>query len=320
MKRNTVMKHSPETIHEVSHPGANNWGRIAWGILVTMRPPEWLKNTLVFAAVLFSGNLFFRPAFVNSVMAFVAFCLASSATYVFNDYHDRQTDLAHPLKCRRPIATGLVKPGVALGTTVVLAAAAIALGLKVNWHTGWTVLAYLILTSIYTLWLKHVVILDVFVLALGFVLRVIAGADAIGGEFSSWLVLCTLMLALFMGFGKRRNELLLLEKNAVDHRRVLHEYSSHFLDMMMVVVTSATVVCYALYTLDAATIARFGTDRLVYTSVFVLYGIFRYLYLMYEKSGGGNPTTLVYRDVSLQVDILLWIATILFLRYYTRLF
>jgi 4-hydroxybenzoate polyprenyltransferase len=320
VERNTVMKHSPGAIQEAKHPSEGSWGRIAWGIFVTMRPPEWLKNTLVFAAVLFSGNLFFRPAIFHSLMAFVAFCLASSATYVFNDFRDRQTDLAHPSKSRRPIATGLVPSGVAMVAIFAFVTGAIVIGFNVNRQTGRVVLAYLVLTSLYSLGLKHIVILDVFVLATGFVLRVIAGADAIGVEFSSWLVLCTFLLALFLGFGKRRDELLLLEENARGHRRVLHDYSPHFLDMMMIVVTSATVVCYALYTLDAATIARFGTDRLVYTSVFVLYGIFRCLYLMYERSAGGNPATLVYRDVSLQVDILLWIVSIFFLRYYATLF
>ena len=146
MERNTAMKPSPSAVQEAKHPVEGSWARIAWGILVTMRPPEWLKNTLVFAAIFFSGNLFFRPALLRSAMAFVAFCLASSSTYVFNDYHDRKTDLAHPLKCRRPIASGLLKPEVALGATVVLAAMAIALGYTVNWQTGTAVSAYLILT------------------------------------------------------------------------------------------------------------------------------------------------------------------------------
>jgi 4-hydroxybenzoate polyprenyltransferase len=285
-----------------------------------MRPPEWLKNTLVFAAILFSGNIFFRPAIVRSLKTFVAFCLASSATYIFNDLRDRQTDLTHPLKCHRPIASGVVPTPAAQAAILIFAAVSIAIGFTVNWQTGRVVLAYLVLTTLYSLGLKHIVILDVFVIATGFVFRVIAGSDAIGVEFSSWLVLCTFLLALFMGFGKRREELLLLERNARDHRRVLHDYSPHFLDMMMVVVSSATVVCYALYTLDAGTIARFGTHRLVYTSVFVLYGIFRCLYLMYEESAGGNPTILVYRDYSLQVDILFWIATIFFFRYCPKLF
>ena len=294
--------------------------QVARGVVVAMRLPEWLKNSLVFAAILFSGNIFSRPAMIHSVMAFLALCMASSASYFFNDLRDRKTDKTHPLKSRRPIASELVPLRVAVVAVLVLATAGIAIGFAVNWRTGRVVLAYLVLTSLYSLVMKHIVILDVFVLATGFVLRVIAGADAIGVAFSSWLVLCTFLLALFMGFGKRRHELLLLEESASSHRPVLHEYSAHFLDMMMVVVTSATVACYALYTLDAATIARFGTHRLVYTSVFVLYGIFRYLYLMYQKSGGGNPTALIYRDLSLQVDILLWIVSIFFLKYYPTLF
>jgi 4-hydroxybenzoate polyprenyltransferase len=233
---------------------------------------------------------------------------------------DCKTDQAHPLKCLRPIASGVVSPPVAIVALITLAGLGLALGFTVNADVGLVVLAYIVLTSLYSLWFKHVVILDVFVLAAGFVLRVIAGAEAISVAFSSWLVLCTFLLALFLGFGKRRHELLLLEEGAPDHRRVLQDYSPHFLDMMMVVVTSATVVCYALYTLDAATIARFGTNRLVYTSVFVLYGIFRYLFLIYRKSGGGNPTTALYRDATLRVDISLWVASILLLKYSSVIF
>ncbi|HXX21351.1 MAG TPA: decaprenyl-phosphate phosphoribosyltransferase [Candidatus Acidoferrum sp.] len=291
------------------------WG-VLRGLVTTVRPTEWLKNTLVFAAIDFSGNLFSRSADIHAGMVFVTWCLAASGAYFLNDLLDRKTDQTHPLKCFRPIASGLVSPTVAVLALVALFGVGIALGFSVNRGVGEMVLAYIVLTCAYSVWFKHVIILDVFVLATGFVLRVIAGAEGIGVTFSSWLVLCTFLLALFLGFGKRRHELLLLDEAAMDHRRVLRDYSPHFLDMMMVVVTSATVVCYALYTLDAATIARFGTNRLVYTSVFVLYGIFRYLFLIYQKSAGGNPSAVLYKDLDLRIDIALWVASVLFLKYY----
>ncbi len=289
---------------------------VVGGVLRSMRAPEWIKNTLVFAAALFSGNFFVATAFWHSFGAFVALCLVASATYLLNDVKDRELDRFHPRKCQRAIASGLVAPKVAIAVAVFLGVAGIALGFVVNMTTGITVLSYLTLTTLYTFLLKHMVILDVLALASVFVVRVIAGAEAVGVYFSSWLVLCTFLLALFLGFGKRRNELVALVENAQPHRPVLHEYSPHFLDMMMAIVTTATVMSYALYTMAPETIARFHSRSLIYTSVFVLYGIFRYLYLIHQKTSGGNPVYVFYRDWPLRITVVLWLLSVFLLRYW----
>ena len=290
-------------------------GNVLWGLLQSIRPGDWLKYTLVFAAILFSGKLFVLQALVATGGAFVALCLVASATYLVNDVKDRTSDRSHPTKCRRPIAAGLVPPRVAVIAAVAAGAAGIAIAFAVNRGTGLVVLGYLVLTTLYSFVLKHVVILDVLSIAIGFVLRVIAGAEAIRVDFSSWLVLCTFLAALFIGFGKRRHELVLLEADAQMHRPILREYSLHFLDMMMAVVTAATVMSYALYTMDPETVARFHSRRLIYTGIFVLYGIFRYLYLIHQRNGGGNPAELFYHDRFLLAAVLFWILSVAFLRY-----
>ena len=287
----------------------------AFALLVAIRPLEWTKNAFVFAPVIFSGNLTSPPAVISAATAFIALCMAASATYLLNDVRDREADRAHPTKCHRPIAAGVIAPRHAILMASVLGLTGIALAFTVNRFTGFGVFGYLALTTLYSMALKGVVILDVVTLACGFVLRVIVGSVAIGVQFSAWLVLCTFMLALFLGFGKRRNELTLLEGKAIDHRPILGEYSPQFLDLMMSVVTTAAVMSYVMYTMDPDTMAHFGSAHLVYTSVFVLYGIFRYLYLIHKRSFGGNPAQALYRDTSLLLAVFCWIASILLMRY-----
>lgn len=281
----------------------------------SVRPLEWIKNLLVFAAVIFAGKFFLMAAFLRSVQAFAALCIVASAGYLLNDVKDREADRYHPTKRDRAIASGLLPPGLALAVAAVLALAGTIIGFTINPMTGLGVVGYLVLTASYSLFFKHAVILDVIVLASSFVLRVIIGAEAVGVEFSTWLVLCTFLLALFLGFGKRRHELVLLDDKAQPHRPVLAEYSSRFLDGTISVATAATVISYALYTMAPETVARFHTRNLIYTTVFVLYGIFRYLYLIHQKSSGGNPAELFYRDRPLQMTVLLWTITVFFLRY-----
>lgn len=286
------------------------------GLLWSVRPPEWIKNTFVFAAAIFSGQLASPGVLTASSLAFVSLCLAASATYLLNDVRDRRSDQLHPIKRHRPIAAGVVSSALAVGTALLAGVVGLSLAFGLNRQTGFVLIGYLALTTVYTLFLKRVVILDVLAVACGFVLRVILGAVAIGVEFSSWLILCTFMLALFLGFGKRRHELTLLEGNAAAHRAILGEYSPPFLDMMMAVVTSGAMMSYVLYTMDPATIAHFKTPNLVYTSVFVLYGVFRYLYLIHQKSFGGNPAATLYRDWSLLLSVLLWMTSVVLLRYF----
>jgi 4-hydroxybenzoate polyprenyltransferase len=286
------------------------------GIVRSMRPAQYAKNTFVFAAIIFSGHLFDQPALLRTLGAFAALCLCASAAYLYNDVRDREQDRNHPVKRERPIASGAVPVGLAVTLATVFAAGGLGLAFAINQKTGFTVLGYVILTTAYSLMLKHVVIVDVLAVAAGFVLRVIIGAEAIAVEFSSWLVLCTFLLALFLGFGKRRNEIVLLEGNAQSHRRILGEYSVPFLDMMMAVVTAGTMMSYVLYTMDPATLARFHGKQPIYTSVFVLYGIFRYLYLIHQKRSGGNPTEALYSDRGLQLAALLWVLSVVILRYW----
>lgn len=282
---------------------------------MSVRPAEWLKNTLVFAALIFGGRLLDPPSVTHALVAFVCLCLSAGATYLVNDVWDREADRTHPRKRNRPIASGVVSPGLAVGTAAVWAALGVGFAFAVNRPTGLAVLGYLALTTVYSFFLKHVVILDVLALASGFVVRVIVGAVAIGVEFSSWLVLCTFTLALFLGFGKRRHELVLLEGNAHSHRPILGEYSLQFLDLMMAVVTGVAVMSYVLYTMDAHTIEHFGTRNLIYTSVFVIYGIFRALYLIHQRRSGGNPADLFYQDRSLLLAVILWVVSVALLRY-----
>ncbi len=286
------------------------------GILRSMRAPDWLKNILVFAAAVFSGDFFTRGILFRSFEAFMALCLVASATYLLNDVKDREADQYHPQKSRRPIAAGLVSPAIACFMAGAAGLGGIALAFSINPATGLGVFGYLFLTTAYTLFLKRAVILDVLALASVFVLRVIIGALAANrGQFSSWLVLCTFLLALFLGFAKRRNELVLLQTNAHPHRPVLVEYSPFFLDMMMAIVTTATVISYALYTMAPETLAHFHTHGLIYTSLFVLYGIFRYLYLVHQKRSGGNPVQVFYADRPLQITVLLWAISVFVMRY-----
>lgn len=295
-------------------PPRGNEG-VLGGVVRSMRPSEYVKNTLAFAALIFSGHFFEREALLHSLAAFAALCLTASAAYLYNDVRDREADRSHPVKRNRPIASGIVPTGLAVTLAVVFIASGLGIALAINRYTFFTVLGYVTLTTCYSLFLKHIVILDVLALASGFVLRVIAGAEAIQVEFSPWLVLCTFLLALFLGFGKRRHELVLLENNAQTHRPILGEYSPHFLDMMMAVVTAATMMSYVLYTMDPATIARFNSKNVIYSSVFVLYGIFRYLYLIHVKGHGGNPALMIYSDRGLQFATLFWILSVFLLRY-----
>jgi 4-hydroxybenzoate polyprenyltransferase len=281
-----------------------------------MRPQQWVKNLTVLAPLLFSLNLFQPVALGYALVAFAVFCLASSSIYLLNDIHDREQDRLHPQKRHRPLAAGLLSLGTALGAMSVLVLIAVSVGLLIGPVFVLVIIVYWILNVLYTLWLKHQVILDVFTVAAGFVLRVVGGAVAIDVAMSDWLLLCTSLLALFLGFSKRRHELLLLKEAAGAHRRVLGEYDPHFLDMMIGVVTAATVMCYALYTVSEETVQKFHTRGLLLTFPFVLYGIFRYLYLVYHKDLGGDPTHALLHDRPLIVDIALWVLTAALILYW----
>ena len=271
-----------------------------------MRPTQWPKNVFVLAPLVFGRLLGDRAAIVHAFLAVVAFCLASSAVYLGNDLKDREEDRNHPLKRHRPLAAGTLPVPVAVVALVLLAAAALALA----WYlgTGFALVLglYIALNALYTGGLKHVVILDVMILSAGFVLRVLAGAAATGVQVSSWLLLCTIFLSLFLGFSKRRHEITLLAEGATSQRRVLHHYSEAFLDQMINVVTASAVVSYALYAVAPETVEKYHTQHLVYTIPMVLFGIFRYLYLTYQQSGDRNPTEAILRDAPFLINMVLW--------------
>ena len=282
-----------------------------------MRPAQWVKNLIVFAGILFAQRLFVEGMLVRSVLAFVVFCGLAGAQYVINDLKDMESDRRHPEKCHRPLASGQLRPGAARVGAGLVTAGALALGFTLGRGFGLMALAYLLLTLSYSFVLKHRAILDVFAIAIGFVLRAAAGAVVVETGISAWLLICALFLALFLALAKRRHEILLLGADAAAHRPALGEYSQEFLDQMIAVVTSSTVISYALFTVSPDTLEykRYGTHWLVCTVPFVLYGIFRYLYIVFRREQGGNPTSVLLRDRAMQVTVGAWLLTIVGIMY-----
>lgn len=273
------------------------------GLIVSMRPKQWLKNCFVFAGLVFSGSFVNAIPVLRAVCAFVLFSLVSGSAYIINDIIDREKDSVHPKKRMRPIASGLVcVRGACLFSLAVLI---ISLGAACFLSPGTAIIlaAYFFLTMAYSLVLKNIVILDVIIIAAGFVLRTVAGAVAIDVWISPWLLLCTTMLALFLALNKRKNEIIVLSDNAENHRKNLGQYSPALIDSMLSVITSTTVMSYSLYTFSAG-----KSNYMMLTIPFVLYGIFRYQYLASEKDMGGDPGQALLKDRPLQIDILLWIV------------
>jgi 4-hydroxybenzoate polyprenyltransferase len=284
-------------------------------IVRSLRPGQWVKNALVFAPLVFAQQALERHALVRSLAAFAIFCLASGAVYLVNDLLDRASDREHPVKRRRPIASGALSPSVAAVAAAVAGTGALLAAALLDGRLALVLGVYFFANLAYSRVLKHLVILDVMTIAAGFVLRVVAGGIAVGVALSSWLLLCTSLLALFLGFGKRRHELVLLEVNASSHRPILSEYSPYFLDQLIAVVTTSTLVSYALYTMDPVVHQKLGTPYLPLTIPFVLYGIFRYLYLVHQKQEGGDPSQIVFGDRPLLADIVLWGVTVFAILY-----
>jgi len=283
-------------------------------IILSMRPGQWLKNLFLFAALLFSENLIEASKSVMVLEAFLLFCLLSGSVYIINDIFDREQDRDHPLKSQRPISSGKIAVGKAIVIAVVLSLLALIFSFLLGRHFGLVALGYFLLNLAYSWRLKDVVIIDVMVVALGFVLRVIAGGVIIKVEISAWVLVCTILLALFLALSKRRYELVLLNEKAEIHRRALSQYSPYFLDQMIGVVTASTLMSYALYTISEAP-HKFGTKNMIFTIPFVLYGIFRYLYLIYKKEEGGDPSQVLFADWPLMIDIVLWVITVIIIIY-----
>ena len=284
-------------------------------ILRSLRPEQWTKNLFVFAGLLFGNQLTNGRAVLLSAAAFAIFCGLSGAVYVFNDVSDREADQAHPLKRFRPIASGLLSVRTALLAGALIAGVALAGAIAVSAQLGLVAGTYLFLLLIYSTALKHVVIMDVLMIAAGFVLRAVAGAVAVDVPISHWLLVCTTLLALFLALSKRRHELTLLAEGASGHRRILGEYSPYLLDQMISVVTASTLMAYSFYATSPETAAKLGTDRLAWTIPFVLYGIFRYLYLVHQKRGGGSPAAMLLTDRPLLACVGLWAICVILLLY-----
>jgi 4-hydroxybenzoate polyprenyltransferase len=285
-------------------------------IIRLMRPRQWTKNLVVFAGVAFAQRATNADDLLKAMGAFGVFCILSGVVYIVNDIIDREADRRHPIKCNRPIASGAVSVRTAETLAVMLAAAGILAAFSLSTPFAVVACSYLALMLSYSRWLKHVVILDVFSISAGFVLRAVAGAAVIGVEISSWLIVCTILLSLFLGMSKRRHELVVLETDAVSHRPILAEYSPELLDQMISVVTASTVIAYALYTLSPETVAKFHTHALSLTIPFVLYGIFRYLYLVHKRDLGGSPERVLLEDKPLLVAVAAWALCVAIVIYY----
>lgn len=273
----------------------------------SLRPEQWSKNSVVFAGLLFGGRLTQGTEYITAAfITFLVFCGLSGTVYILNDVADRAADAGHPLKRWRPIAAGDIAPGPALTGAGLLAAVCLAGAFSLSTRLGLVSLAYLGLLSLYSFYLKHLVILDVLTIAVGFVLRAVAGAVAVSVMISPWLLICVTLLAVFVSLAKRRHELTLLGRGAGGHRPSLDAYSPYLLDQMISVVTAATLVAYIVYTTSSDTATRVGSGALSLTIPFVLYGLLRYLYLVHQEEKGGSPTTMLVTDRSLTVCVALW--------------
>ena len=296
--------------------GASSRRSLARGLIISLRPSQWTKNLLVFAPLIFAVKLFDLTAVVRSVAGFVVFCALSSVVYLVNDVMDREGDRQHPLKCRRPIAAGELSVTSALTASAGIAAAAVASAFALGWRFGGVAVSYVVLQTLYSLSLKHIVIVDALTLAMGFVLRAVAGAAVLDVVVSHWLFVCTILAALFIALAKRRHELVLLADGASHHRRILDEYSPYLLDQMIAVVTASTLIAYIFYTISPETEQKFGTPWLGLTIPFALYGIFRYLYLVHRRDGGGSPADLMLNDRPLLACVTLWVVAVVLIVYY----
>jgi 4-hydroxybenzoate polyprenyltransferase len=303
-------------------------GRIL-ALFRAMRPRQWVKNLALFVGIVFAQRLLSPPVFGRAVIAFVAFCLASSVIYLLNDLLDLENDRQHPVKSKRPLASGALPASwaiVAMGVLLLVCAGLITLvffipitgqpdifasygGASVLFAL--TIATYLLLMALYSVRLKHVVLLDVFIIASGFVLRILAGTVVLPVVISPWLYLVTILLSLFLALNKRRNELVLLQGQASNHRQILKEYSVPLLDQMITIVTAATLMAYSLYTFQSST----GNHHLMITIPFVLYGMFRYLYLVHMRMEGGSPEEVLLRDRHMLATVVLCIALIILVLY-----
>ena len=290
--------------------GAVPGSSLALDLLRSLRPAQWTKNLVVFAGLIFGKKLLDAAAVWDAIAAFVIFCALSGVVYLVNDLADRESDRRHSLKARRPIASGALPVKVATGAALAIGAVALAAAYLVGPGFAAVAAAYVVLQVLYSGPLKHIIIIDVLTIAIGFVLRAAGGAVAVHVQMSHWLFVCTILLALFLALAKRRHEIVLLAGGATSHRPILGEYTAYLLDQMIGVVTASTLIAYVFYTISPETQAKFGTPWLGLTIPFPLYGIFRYLYLVHQRDGGGSPADLLLTDRPLLACVALWALTV----------
>ena len=278
-------------------------------LLVTIRPQQWYKNFIIFIAIVFSHNIDSTSAWIDSIIAFIIFCMLSGSVYTINDIIDLEKDRQHPTKRNRPIASDNLKISHAMIVTILFLAASLSGSFMLNTSFGLVSVSYFILILLYSIWLKHIVIVDVLIIATGFVIRAIAGAVVIMVAISPWLVICTFLLALFLALGKRRHELLLLGNNATNHKKILGEYSIPMLEQMTSVVTSSLIVSYSMYTFLT------GNSYMMLTIPFAIYGLFRYLHLIHSSEFGGEPE-MMFKDRPTVVNMFAWTISVICILYY----
>ncbi|MCS7250336.1 MAG: decaprenyl-phosphate phosphoribosyltransferase [candidate division WOR-3 bacterium] len=282
---------------------------------LSLRPHQWLKNILIFAGLIFAQKLFNISLLLKTVFAFLLFSFASGSLYILNDIKDYEKDKLHPEKKKRPIASGLINKKIAFIFAIILLILSLIFSYILSPSFFWVLVFYIVLFIFYTLYLKDIVILDVIVVSIGFLLRAWAGTILINVSLSEWLFICTILLALFLALTKRKTELEMLNEKAIFHRKVLKYYSHNFLDQMISVTTASSLIAYGIYTVAPETINKFKTKSLVLTLPFVIYGIFRYLYLVYQKQFFENPDKAFIKDIPLLINIVLWFICVVFIIY-----
>lgn len=287
----------------------------AEAVFKVIRPKQWAKNIFVFAGLIFANRLFDLEATLTAGLAFVVFCAASSAGYIFNDLYDRENDRLHPIKRKRPIASGQMSVMAADLLMVFLVVFSLVTSFWTRFEFGVLITAFMAVSLVYTIWLKHVVIIDIMVIATLFVLRAVGGAIAIDVPISSWLLICTTLLALFLILGKRYHEISTYGEQAMEYRRVISDYSESFIREMLSINAAATLIAYSLYSFFSQTASGKG-EMLMLTIPFVIYGMFRYLYLIYEKGRGGSPEQVLLSDLPTLINMVLWVATSVIILYF----
>jgi len=278
-------------------------------LIISLRPRHWVKNLFIFAGPFFSLKLFKLENFEKLGLGLFYWCLLTSAMYLFNDIVDRKEDLLHPEKKKRPLASGNMNILMAYLLFILLSFISVIFSIKLDFYFSLFIILYFLVNIIYSIYLKHIFLLDVMCISSGFVFRVLSGAVLINVGFSEWLLMCAFLLSLLLGFGKRQEELTSLEDIAGLHRKVLKEYDKGFLEKVPYVLVSSTIVCYMLYTVSQEAIRKFGSKNLIYTTPFVIYGLLRYVYIAYEKKKGADPTQVLFQDLPTLINIALWLLT-----------